>query len=115
MVDDIVIVIGLPTAVHFEPSAETSLVNTLPTRVRRTHSGGVAEGPDADPAVPPVEVRVRKRVPPPATSAVRAKVEGAFSVSRMMTPAKAPEAVPRPVTRAVISPSPLRGCDVRLN
>ncbi len=115
MVDDIVIVTGLPTVVHVEPSAETALVNTLPTRVRRTHSGGVAEGPDADPTVPPVEVRVRKRVPPPATSAVRAKLEFASSVSRRITPARAPGAVPRPATRAVISPSPLSGCDVKLN
>jgi len=111
----IVIVTGLPIVVQLTPSADNALVKTSPLRVNRTHSGGVAGGPDVDATLPPVEVRLRSRVPPPAIRAVRAKLAFAFRVSRMMTPARAPEAVPSPATRAVISPSPVNDCDVKLN
>ena len=95
-----------PTSVQVVPSGETSPVRVLPILASLTQVGAVAADPAVVKTLPPVVTRLRNVVPLPAARAEQAKVEVASSVSRIMTPAMAPEAVPRPATRAVISPSP---------
>src|SRR5262249_61656584 len=78
-----------PTCVHVAPLVELEAAIVLPLRTSRTQTGA----PDAPPAVcvltPPVATRRWKARPLPGVSAMKACLEPAASVSRIMTPALA--------------------------
>ena len=91
-------------------------MNTLPVRFRRTQYGAVTSGPWMLVLAPLVAVRDSMIAPLPGVTATSVCVEPAASVSRNMTPALVHALVADSlVTRAVIVPSPVSGCETNWN